>query len=172
MNKLFEIKTTINYHEYRKFCDAIYPGLNLTKRQQITMFIVMALITLPLFFFGYEWLAVLLLILIVIIPIFTVNEIEKSIKKSYETNKIIQDVEYKYIFSDKSFKVKELKSNATVLYAQLYKVIETNTNYYLLVANNSGYIIAKKDIDHKKDFKEFLKQKTMDIYKNKSKKKH
>ena len=41
------------------------------------------------------------------------------------------------------FVSKTEKSESIVEYDKLYKIIETKTNFYLMIADNQGYIVSK-----------------------------
>ena len=66
-----------------------------------------------------------------------------QIKKTYESNELLKDIEQTIEFYEKHFVAKSDKSETTIEYDKLYKVIENKTNFYLMIADNQGYIVSK-----------------------------
>ena len=68
-----------------------------------------------------------------------------SIKKAYASNKIMQDIATTFEFFDTYLVEKSTVGESVVEYSQLHKIIETKTNFYLMIASNQGYILPKEN---------------------------
>ena len=71
------------------------------------------------------------------------------VRQSYNSNKMLRNKEVKILFHKDAVEVKSQNSNGVVKYADLYKIIETKTNFYLMAAENQGTIIVKANCDKK-----------------------
>lgn len=68
---------------------------------------------------------------------------ERGIKKTWESNDIIKDAVVNYHFTPEGFSVSGVGSNGFVTYDKIWKLLETDTNFYPMIQNNLGYIIDK-----------------------------
>lgn len=76
------------------------------------------------------------------IPIITVD-IKKGIKKTYYSNKTIDNEISDYKFYETEFTETDSHGSTTFPYTDLTRIIETKTNFYLMIADNQGFIILK-----------------------------
>ncbi len=58
-------------------------------------------------------------------------------------------------FYDKYFEQTNAVSHSVVKYSDIYKIVETDKNIYIMVAKNEGYILLKSNCS--KELIEFLK---------------
>ncbi len=137
MDCLFKTKTTITYKEYKKFNHSI-----VFSKKIIILHIVMSIL---LIFCGIAFKApfyILFLPLYFLILILLVNS---DVKRSFSTNKILQNSDVNYDFYDTYFIATEASGLSTLNYEKLYKIIETKTNFYLMLAKNQGFILLKSE---------------------------
>ncbi len=137
MEPLFKVSQEYTFAEYKKFTNAVL------KWNRIILSI----------FFWFAFLSGVLLIwvngsstlawFLVLFPIIYVINKNMNIKKYYNSNKILQDVTQDYEFYDEYFVTKNINSEAKIEYNKIYKLIETKTNFYIMIAKNQGYIISK-----------------------------
>ena len=79
----------------------------------------------------------------ILVPI-TFRVIEVIIaKKVYESNKMLKDITLNYEFYEEYFEQKNTVGNTKVVYDKIYMIVETDTNFYIMIARNQGYIVNK-----------------------------
>ena len=135
-------KTTVKftYEEYKRFSLTIMKKA-LTKTA-IGLLILLLFAAILLGMDNYK-LAALLCAFIPIYIFMLMLKVNKQIKKTYESNELLKDITQTIEFYEKHFVAKSDKSETTVEYEKLYKVIENKTNFYLMIADNQGYIVSK-----------------------------
>ena len=74
---------------------------------------------------------------------FLINEFR--IRGMFKSNKIIQNAVEKYNFYAECLKIEGKSGTANIRYEDFYKILETKTNFYLMIAKNQGYILSKEN---------------------------
>ena len=140
-------KTTVKftYEEYKRFSLTIMKKA-LTKTA--IGLLILLLFAAILFGMNNSKLSALLCAFVVIYTFMIVFKINSQIKKTYESNELLKDITQTIEFYEKHFVAKSDKSETTVEYEKLYKVIENKTNFYLMIADNQGYIVSKSNCDN------------------------
>lgn len=87
----------------------------------------------------------LLILFAIIYPIVIVILVNRQIKKVWKSNKIAQDMNVAFEFYDTYFTENNESGDTRVEYSKLHKIIETKTNFYLMIAKNQGFILVKKN---------------------------
>ena len=139
-------KTTVKftYEEYKRFSLTIMKKA-LTKTA--IGLVILLLFAAILFGMNNSKLSALLCAFVVIYTFMIVFKINSQIKKTYESNELLKDITQTIEFYEKHFVAKSDKSETTVEYEKLYKVVENKTNFYLMIADNQGYIVSKANCD-------------------------
>ena len=137
MEPLFKISQEYTFKEYKKFANAVLKW----NRIIVSVFLWFAFLSgvLLISFNGSSTQAWVL----VFFPILYVIFRKMSIKKYYNSNKILKDITQEYEFYEEYFITKNTNSEAKIEYDKIHKIIETKTNFYIMVAQNQGYIISK-----------------------------
>ena len=78
-----------------------------------------------------------------------------QVKKVFKTNKALQNAEVNFEFYDTYFIETNEYGNTKLEYSKLHKIIETKTNFYLMLAKNQGFILVKDNFPEGLD--EFLR---------------
>ena len=128
------------YEEYKRFSLTIMKKALTKSAIGLVILLLFAAILLGMDNFK---LAALLCIFIPLYIFMLVLKVNKQIKKTYESNELLKDITQTIEFYEKHFVAKSDKSETTVEYEKLYKVIENKTNFYLMIADNQGYIVSK-----------------------------
>lgn len=69
-----------------------------------------------------------------------------SIKTTYESNRAIQKNPVSTVYFYNEYLTEANVNGTTILaYADIYKIIETKTNFYIMLARNKGVIIIKQN---------------------------
>ncbi len=75
----------------------------------------------------------------------------------FNSYRMFKDTIINYVFYEEYFNVKTKQVNMKIHYGDLYKVYETEDNYYLFISDKDSYIITKNNIDS--SFNSFIKNK-------------
>lgn len=138
MNCLYTTTTNYSYDEYKRFSWNL-----LLKRSHIIFYIILELFILLL---GCFMKNSLFIVFAVIYPIMIFLLQNRQIKKVWTSNKVAQDMLVNFEFYDTYFVETDKSGNTKLDYSNLHKVIETKTNFYLLIAKNQGFILVKKNM--------------------------
>jgi len=136
MDPLFITKSVFSFDEYKKFNFAL-SGKN--------TLIAFAIICPFIFFAGIYLMEWLYVILSIVFPLIMFLTYKLQLRKIYKSNKFADKLETEFRFYNDYFTVKDVRSEATVQYDMLHKVIFTKTNVYLMIAKNQGYMLIKKN---------------------------
>ena len=133
-------KTSINYsyEEYKKFNMALVKKKHLILLSAIAVLCIIA---------GGILLKNLFLILFgIVYPFLFILSIHSGIKKTFNSNKLLQNIEVNYEFYEDHMLEKHEGGEANVPYDKLDEIIETKTNFYLMIAKNQGFMILKSNM--------------------------
>ncbi|MDD3922522.1 MAG: YcxB family protein [Endomicrobiaceae bacterium] len=137
MDALFKSSMKYTYEEYKKFTNAVIMSKTI---------IAVLLLELILLATAYIFLNCYVLIVVAIFPIIFAIMQNINIKRIYNSNKIMQNIDVEYEFYEDYFHVKQPIGEAKIEYKKLSKIIETKTNFYLMIANNQGYMLLKDNM--------------------------
>ncbi|MDD3039326.1 YcxB family protein [Bacteroides sp.] len=65
--------------------------------------------------------------------------------KAFDLNKVNKDLETQICFFNDHYETTDEKGCSNIPYSNLYKIIETDTNLYLMYCKNQGVIIVKSN---------------------------
>ena len=144
MEPLFKSNTKYNYEEYKKFNYAITSSIN---KMPVKIVVIMLLFILMAYMYMSRSIHVSLIMLIcsIIFPVFLILTIKSNIKRTYSSNKSMQDMDVNFEFYDEYFMYKCKIGDSKIEYKDLYKILETKTNIYLMIAKNQGVILKKEN---------------------------
>ena len=137
---LYQTSIKFTYEEYKRFSLTIMKKALTKSAIGLVILLLFAAILLGM---NNSKLSALLCAFIVLYTFMLVFKINSQIKKTYESNELLKDITQTIEFYEKHFIAKSDKSETTVEYEKLYKVIENKTNFYLMIADNQGYIVSK-----------------------------
>jgi isopentenyl-diphosphate delta-isomerase type 1 len=154
---LYKTEFEYTYTEHIKFNkiikknDLMYKLINI-----IAAIIILGLIALFIYTRNPQFLSYLFFIIFEY-WLFFVKFFQCIVKKLFNDNEIIKNSLIKLTFYQEYFSVKTKQASAKVYYSQIYKISETNDNYYLFISDREGYIITKNNIDS--SFNSFIRNK-------------
>ena len=137
---LYQTSIKFTYEEYKRFSLTIMKKALTKSAIGLVILLLFAAILLGM---NNSKLSALLCAFVVLYTFMLVFKINSQIKKTYESNELLKDITQTIEFYEKHFIAKSYKSETTVEYEKLYKVIENKTNFYLMIADNQGYIVSK-----------------------------
>ena len=89
--------------------------------------------------------SIMMFVLIIIVNWSLYKSPKQKVRKVYRQNKSIRDATYTVKFYDNHYVVICNEIESSIPFDKLYKIIETDTNYYLMTSKVSGTIICKAD---------------------------
>lgn len=147
MESLYHAKVKNTFEEYKKYVIAL---------QKKRIILTIALLVLFFSFVGYFTKKVLFYVAAVIVPLMEYFSVVRPLKKVYYSNKLAVDAVLEYDFYDTYFTKKSAAGEDKIEYSKLSKILETKTNFYLMIALNQGYMLKKEDMP--KGLDEFIRK--------------
>ncbi|MBR4314237.1 MAG: YcxB family protein [Lachnospiraceae bacterium] len=142
----FEVETTRTFEEYEKYNKVVYEKLYKIKRIRIIFFVVYFLILIVLSLPKHYAEAIVVVLIAGISVFITRLFVDRDIKKTYETNTLMKDAKVLYKFSEDRVESHSPIGIEVLEYSKMYKLIENDTNFYMMIAKNMGFIISKANM--------------------------
>lgn len=148
MEPLFTTQFAYTLEEYTKF------NIEMTKRQRVIINILLLLFPIcmgVINYFPYRNIkssiipTILALICSIISFIIIHMSFKKAAKKVYYSDKTLDSNISNYEFFENEFKETDLHGSSKHTYSELTQIIETKTNFYLMISNIQGYLISKSN---------------------------
>ena len=147
MDCLYKTKTINTFEEYKRFSRIL-----LCKKRSIIIYILLAIFLIldsiflenpifAIFAVHNKHKATKIIIFLISWLIWLLHNIQ--VKKVFKTNKALQNAEVNFEFYDTYFIETNEYGNTKLEYSKLHKIIETKTNFYLMLAKNQGFILVK-----------------------------
>ncbi len=169
MEKLFENKTRLSMKEYNIFIESYKKEFAFTDYLYIFFYIAyFGLCMIFAFKQGKIILSILLLAGLCAFLWFKIIRTNKLVEKNKKSQKVSGNFVNKYEFYKNYFKVENPEGKAQVLYLKLYRIVETNTHFYIYVSRQCAFIVSKSGFIEGKsdDFSKFIKKKVFTKYRN------
>ena len=139
----FEVETKYTLDEYKKFnqvvLDIVYSG----RKKRIIIITVCMLTVVGFVALKMYSSAVIAFIVYVALFYLDIRGNNKAIKDAWESNELMKDAVYYYKFSENKVEATSPKGLEILEYDKMYRLIETDTNFYMMIAKNVGFIILK-----------------------------
>ena len=137
MDYLYKTTTKFTLEEYKKFNKALIKKRHLYLLSIIAVAFILAS--------GILLKNIFLIIFAVIYPFLFLISMNIGVKRTFNSNKLLQNVEVEYEFYNDYLLEKHEGGEAKVPYEKLDEIIETKTNFYLMIAKNQGFMISKEN---------------------------
>lgn len=147
MESLYKTKTINTFEEYKRFSRVL-----MYKKRSI---IIYALLAAFLILDGIVLDNMIFIVFAVVYPFIIWLLHNMQVKKVFKTNKALQNAEVNFEFYDTYFTEENSYGNTKLEYSKLHKIIETKTNFYLMIAKNQGFILIKENFPE--GLEEFLR---------------
>lgn len=173
MEELFVNKTKYSKEEYETFLNSYSDEYATSENAYIIFNIAFFGFCMVMAFRNNETLlGIALLIGLLIYIWFKFIRTAKQNKKDRESEKLSGNFVNTYKFYKNYFNVENPEGKAQILYFKLYRVVETNTNYYIYLSRDVAFIMSKEGFTkgNELEFSQFIKKKTFGKYKNRIKK--
>lgn len=138
MEPLYTARTEMTFEEYRKFNRYVNFYIN---RLPLVVLACAALLCL-MAYLQRDWIFV---VMAVLFPIAGFLARSRQEKKAYRSNESVQGTWCTYRFYEQGFEMESAIGHSRFAYRKLYRIAETKTNLYLMIAKNQGVILVKQD---------------------------
>lgn len=139
----YETSTTMTYDEYKKMSLASYPVMH---RGALIFLIAVELMCVILFvvsLLSSSRMSAIFLIYPFVLPVIFFIRTTLTLRKVYNSMKAAQNYTSRYLFYENHVEATTSIGESRIEYKNLYKVIETKTNYYLFIGMNQAMNIIK-----------------------------
>ncbi|MGN1031411.1 MAG: YcxB family protein [Butyricicoccaceae bacterium] len=138
MDYLFKTTTDYSFEEYKKFNLVIWFQINKMHRTAILTVVLIAVLAfaleMPILYLG-------VVLFLMFLYLFTMREI----KSTYQSSRESMGKRSELRFYPDHLEGKSKIGESRVAYSELYCVIETKTNIYLMTSRNQGFIVVKEN---------------------------
>ncbi len=151
--------TTYTFEEFKRFSKHISKK-RLRKCDIIVIATYLVIAGLSLWQQNYQ----AIFIYLAIIPVFLAFSrifLNLGLKRIWKSNKDADGLKTTFTFRLSDFRQKNKLNDVTTNYGQLTEIVETETNFYLMVSENRGSLLNKKDCSE--ELIEFLRQRAAEI---------
>ncbi len=138
-------KINLSLEEYMRFAFTVQRQDRRYIRAKLIMMLVLLVIAVINFKGGNKQLGSILLIMVVALPMFLDIMMKKQVTKAYNDNANTQGINTSLTFYDNYYEGHSEIGDNKYLYEELYKIIETPTNFYLMLSPQHGSIVIKEN---------------------------
>ena len=138
-------KIDLSLEEYMRFAFTVQRQDRRYIRAKLIMMLVLLVIAVINFKCGNKQLGSILLIMVVALPMFLDIMMKKQVTKAYNDNANTQGINTSLTFYDNYYEGHSEIGDNKYLYEELYKIIETPTNFYLMLSPQHGSIVIKEN---------------------------
>jgi hypothetical protein len=153
MEPKYTITTDYNFEKYKRFAQRLNDKYNKFTLRIVVTELALLLIGL-LWFRSDKNITAIFLISALVFPFVIIYRRNKAIKSTWESNKMAQNAVLEFQFFDDHFIRNTKNSNSYVDYKNIYDILATDDNFYIMMSKNQGYIIDKSDCD--KELSQFI----------------
>ena len=138
-------KIDLSLEEYMRFAFTVQRQDRRYIRAKLIMMFVLLVIAVINFKGGNKQLGSILLIMVVALPMLLDIMMKKQVTKAYNDNANTQGINTSLTFYDNYYEGHSEIGDNKYLYEELYKIIETPTNFYLMLSPQHGSIVIKEN---------------------------
>lgn len=168
MEELFKNETIYTKHEYNTFISEHRESFGLSEDLYTILFICLFIILLLYLLINKVFITgMLVLIAFIIFLRYRFIQPINNIKKDMNSKKIKQGYKNIYKFYKHYFKITNQDMDEKVFYFKIYRILESNTNFYIYLTPREAFIISKQGFinGNSDDFSNFIRRKVIFRYK-------
>ena len=149
MEPLYETQTADSFDEYKRYCKVLSGKQK--SRRFIIIFTVLIILSFVSNYFNNDYRSkeylfnLIPCVLFVFVLILNEVRYKSSMKKAYYSAKALNNSIMHYKFYENEFEISNSHGYGKYQYNELYSIIETQTNFYLMLSHKQGYIIIKEN---------------------------
>lgn len=168
MESLFENKTKCTDKEYEKYLKTYQKEYAVTERIYTISYLIFFIFCAIYAIKGKEIILSIGLVIAVIISIWYKFIRPYKLLQKAQNKTTMEEYICEYKFYKNNFIVSAPEGSTTIFYFKLYKVIETETNFYIFISKENGFIVSKEGFTKGKveEFSNYISKKVMLKYKN------
>lgn len=169
METLFENKTKCSQKEYNDFLKSYKKEYEKSDTAWILFNFIFFGICMIIAFLEKEFLLGIALILGLSVYFwFKIIKPTKEVEKDKKSHKTSGHFVNNYEFYKNFLRVENVDGKAQILYFKLYRVVETNTDFYIYISRQYAFIVSKLGFTKgtSEEFAQFMKKKMFARYKN------
>ena len=138
MEPLYQTHVELTMEEYKRYHNA------LRGRQLIALVLVAEVLFLLLGLIYQDWITwVILFIAMVLLPLILKYSLNRQLLGEYRSNQFQRGQRSEIFFYPDHLEKRAVSSILQVQYRQIYRIVETKTNFYIMLSRNQGIIIVK-----------------------------
>lgn len=157
MDWLFETETEYTFEEYRRFCRMVFQRMDGMGKKAALLSAAMLILGITGFFRGDTAFGMVFLLAAPLFLAVLRLRMERTVKKAWETNRVTQGIRTRYRFYEDFYEQENDLGYTKVSYEKLYRILETDQNFYLMYGKNQGAILVKERCSQ--ELMEFLRKK-------------
>lgn len=146
-----EMRTTVelNLDEYMRFAFTVQRQNKKYRRAKWILMIGLFVLAVINFATKNKSLGILMILMVVAFPTVLDIMMKKQIRQAYEQNKSIQGLKNELLFFDDHYEVHSEVGDNRYEYNKLWRIIETPTNFYIMMSETSGSVVIKSNCSDK-----------------------
>ena len=142
---LFTTYTEYTYEEYKKMCSVIRNKIQKMNLRIIAVFVALFISFICLFLQKDYGVALSFFIAALAFPVVVNIVLKLSVFKAWKTNKILKNMTSRYSFFEDHFEVDNKLGHSSIFYNNIFKILETGTNMYIMISGNQSMIIINNN---------------------------
>lgn len=141
---VFSAETRMTITEYKEYNHIV--SEKISKIWIITAVMEIMLAAVGLYMIGKNMsIAIGIFIGAVLFPIFLFFRLDSEAEKVFRSNKLMQNELITMNFYSDRVESSSIMGNSIIEYDKIYRIIETKTHFYIMVAKNQGLIVVKRN---------------------------
>jgi len=135
----------LSLDEYMRFAFTVQRQDRRNIRAKLIMMLGLFILAIVNFRGGNKQLGTIMIVAVVALPMFLDIMMKKQVTKAYSDNTNTQGINTSLTFYDNYYEGHSELGDNKYLYEELYKIIETPTNFYLMLSPQHGSIVIKEN---------------------------
>ncbi|ETP72803.1 hypothetical protein UYO_1220 [Lachnospiraceae bacterium JC7] len=121
--------------------------------------ILLLIVAVASFHYGYNILAIESVVFAISLPLSIYIITIFRVKRNYSSSKFLQNTVTTFKFDEDRFEAITDRGSSVIAYADLYRILETKTNFYFFMSNNQALTVIKENCSP--ELISFLHEKTL-----------
>ena len=147
MEPLFKTRTQYTYTEYERLCMTINMQPNRFPKAAVLLCGAFLILSCLFYFMHLPYVSIVFAGMIVLAPLGIFLSLKMQIKKTYAANSLVQDAAVILRFFEDHLEIYSAKGYSYVQYSDIVRILETKTNYYLMISDTTGIIAVKENCE-------------------------
>ena len=141
----FTVETVNTLEEYRRFNLTLIMREQKVVRNMVIAYALFLFGGVTAYHMGDTLIPGILLAVMLVYPLVLWFTFQRSVRKTWDSNAVYQNAVNRYTFTENRVDITTANAEQHIEYDKLYRLVETKTNFYIMIARNQGFIINKAD---------------------------